>query len=60
MQTQVMCPTCQGIGKIYTKDGKTIPGGVETHKEQLVVKVPPSIKDNVYIKHTGQGDDGQG
>ena len=60
MQTQVVCPSCQGIGNIYTKDGKTIPGGVASHKEKLTVKIPEAIKDNVYIKHTGRGDDGYG
>lgn len=59
MQTQNICPTCQGTWKIYTKDGKTIPGGLEVVKENLEVTIPEGIKDNVYIRHTGKGDDGR-
>ena len=58
MQTQNVCPTCQGTGKIYTKDGKTIPGGLEITKENIEVNIPEGIKDGVYIRHTGKGDDG--
>ncbi len=58
MQTQNVCPTCQWTGKIYTKDGKTISGGLEVVKEEIEVNIPEGIKDNVYIRHTGKGDDG--
>lgn len=58
IQTQTICPHCQGTGKTYTKDGKTIPGGLEITKETLEVNVPAGIKDNVHIRHTGKGDDG--
>ena len=56
MQTQNVCPTCQWSGKLYTKDGKRVPGGLETQTEQVVVKVPSGIKDSVYIKYTWKGD----
>ena len=58
MQTQNICPSCQGTWKLYTKDGKTIPWGLEVIKEEIEVTIPEGIKDNVYIRHTGKGDDG--
>lgn len=58
MQTQNVCPTCQGTGKTYTKDGKSIPGGLEVVKEDIEINVPEGIKDNVYIRHSGKGDAG--
>jgi len=58
MQTQNICPTCQWSGKLYTKNGKKIPGGLEITKEELTVNIPASINDGVYIRHTGKGDTG--
>lgn len=60
MQTQNVCPTCQWSGKLYTKNGKKIPGGLETITEELEVKVPAGVKDNVYIRYSGKWDNGQG
>lgn len=56
MQTQNICPTCQWSGKLYTKNGKRIPGGLEITKEEITVNIPSWIKDGVYIRHTGKGD----
>ena len=58
MQTQNICPTCQWSGKLYTKNGKRIPGGLEIAKEELTVNIPAAINDSVYIRHTGKGDTG--
>lgn len=58
MQTQNICPNCQGTGKSYSKDGKTIPGGLEVIKEEIEVNIPEGIKDNVYIRHSNKGDEG--
>jgi molecular chaperone DnaJ len=52
MQTQNICPTCAGSGKLYTKDGKKIPGGLETSREEVTVNVPAGIKDGVYIRYS--------
>lgn len=58
--TQVICPDCQGIGHVYTKNGKVIPGGLETTKQEVEVNIPAGIKDGVYIRHVHKGDDGIG
>ncbi len=58
MQTQNICPTCQWSGKLYTKNGKKIPWGLEITKEELTINIPAGIKDGVYIRHTGKGDTG--
>lgn len=56
MQTQNICPTCQWSGSLYTKDGKKMPGWLETIYEEIEVKVPSAIKDNVYIRYANKGD----
>ena len=56
MQTQNICPTCQWSGKLYTKNGKKIPGGLETATEEIEVKVPAGIKDGVYMRYSGKWD----
>ncbi len=58
MQTQNICPTCQWSGKLFIKNGKKIPWGLEVIKEELTVNVPAGIKDGVYIRHTGKWDGG--
>ena len=61
MQTQTACPTCQGYGKIFTKDGKTISnGGLQEQKETVEIKIPAGIKDDAYIKYPSKGDAGIG
>ncbi|HRX63561.1 MAG TPA: DnaJ C-terminal domain-containing protein [Candidatus Absconditabacterales bacterium] len=60
MQTQTVCPECGGSGKIYFKDGKQLSdGGLEEVKEILEIKIPAGIKDDVYLKYSGKGDDGK-
>lgn len=58
MQTQTICPTCHGVGKLYKKDWKTFPGWVESQKETIDITIPEGIKDGVYIRHSGKWDDG--
>ncbi|MFA7717704.1 MAG: DnaJ C-terminal domain-containing protein [Candidatus Absconditabacterales bacterium] len=59
MQSQTACPHCGGIGKIYTKDGKTLPaGGLEKNKEIVEMKIPAGIREGQYIKFVGKGNDG--
>ncbi|MDR0649922.1 MAG: hypothetical protein LBG59_00505 [Candidatus Peribacteria bacterium] len=60
-QTQVVCPTCHGYGKIFTKDGKVLNnGGLEQQKETITIKIPAGIKDDAFIKYPGKGNDGIG
>ena len=59
MQSQVACRNCGWIGKIYTKDGRTLPAwGLHKDKEILEVKIPAGIKDGAYIKYTNKWNDG--
>ena len=61
MNTQSPCPTCQGFGKIFKKDGKTVPnGGLELQKDTLEIKIPAGIKDDAYLKFQGKGNAGVG
>lgn len=58
MQTQWVCPECSGIGRTYSKDGKTIESPFESQKEIVDVKIPEGINDGVYIKFAGKGNQG--
>ena len=59
MQSQVACPTCGGVGKIYTKDGKTLPAwGLEKWREVVDVQIPAGIREGQYIKFAGKWNDG--
>ncbi|MDR2415306.1 MAG: hypothetical protein LBD75_01475 [Candidatus Peribacteria bacterium] len=60
-QTQVVCPTCHGYGKIFTKEGKMLAnGGLEQQKETITIKIPAGIKDDAFIKYPAKGNDGIG
>ncbi|MDR2190720.1 MAG: hypothetical protein LBP53_06145 [Candidatus Peribacteria bacterium] len=60
-QTQVVCPTCHGYGKIFTKNGKPLAnGGLEEQKETISIKIPAGIKDDAFIKYPEKGNDGIG
>lgn len=59
MQTQVACDRCHGVGQIFTKNWKEIgAGGLEDKKEIIQIKIPAGIKDQVYLKYTGKGNEG--
>ncbi|GHW02259.1 chaperone protein DnaJ [candidate division SR1 bacterium] len=61
INTQVACPTCQGFGKLFKKDGKLIGnGGLTQKKETMEIKIPAGIKDDAYLKYAGMGDAGIG
>ncbi len=56
MQTQVACEHCQGLGKIFKKDGKVLAWGPLVDKEEIIdVKIPTGIKDGVYLKYAEKG-----
>lgn len=57
MQTQTACEKCQGLGKIFKKDGKVLEAGPLIEKQEVIdVKIPAGIKDGVYLKYTEKGD----
>jgi molecular chaperone DnaJ len=61
MQTQAYCPTCNGLGKIFTKNGKKVDtAGLEQHKETMEIKIPAGIKNDAYLKYAGRGNAGIG
>ena len=58
MQSQTACRACGGMGKTYTKDGKTLPpGGLEQAREVVEIKIPAGIREGAYIKFAGKGND---
>lgn len=61
MQSQAACRNCGWVGKVYTKDGKTLAaGGLEKHREEIEVSIPAWIKEWAYIKYSGKWNDGMG
>lgn len=61
MQNQVSCPTCGGIGKIFTKNGKTLNNWwLEKEKETLEIKIPAGIHTGAYIKFADKGNESSG
>ncbi|MCS6982672.1 MAG: J domain-containing protein [Candidatus Absconditabacterales bacterium] len=58
MFAQASCNSCGGSGKIFTKDGKRLAsGGLEKVNTDVTVKIPAGIKDGVFIKYAGKGDE---
>ncbi len=58
MQSQVACSSCGGIGKIFTKNGKTLDNWwLEKEKETLEVKIPAGIHSGAYIKFADKGNE---
>ncbi|MDR0607239.1 MAG: hypothetical protein LBG52_02550 [Candidatus Peribacteria bacterium] len=61
MQAQNVCPTCQGYGKIFMKNGQTLAnGGLEEVTTTLEIKIPAGIKNDAYLKYAGKGNAGIG
>ena len=59
MQTQAPCPSCQGAGVHYLRDGKQIAGGgLEQRSETIKVKIPAGIKSESRIRYAGMGNAG--
>jgi molecular chaperone DnaJ len=59
MQSQVACRECDGVGKIFMKDGKVLPAWwLQSAKEILEAKIPAGIHEWAYIKYTGKWNDG--
>jgi molecular chaperone DnaJ len=60
IQTQSVCPHCDGEGKIYSQKCVTC-GGSGVHHEQVSIKVriPAGINNGESIRLSGQGEAGQ-
>ncbi len=59
MQSQWACPECDGAGRSYTKDGKTVGNGwLEETKQDIQIKIPAGIKAGSKIRYPGMGNDG--
>ncbi len=57
MQSQAGCPTCEGAGKEYYKDGNKLEhGGLEEQKESISVNIPAWIKSWSKIRYPGKGN----
>ncbi len=60
MQTQSVCPVCGWSWNLYFKNGKKLENGwLEEIKEILEIKIPAWINNDVYLKYSGKGNDGQ-
>lgn len=60
IQTQTICPTCQGEGKIYSEKCSKCRGtGINREQTKLTVKIPAGINTGESIRLSGQGEAGQ-
>lgn len=60
MQVQVICPSCQGEGKNYSKKCTKCKGhGIVRDMVKLKVKIPAGINDGEVIRLSGQGEAGE-
>ena len=59
MQTQSVCPDCQGEGKIIKNKCHLCGGtGVQTGDEVVEVKIPAGVQDGMVLNVPGKGDAG--
>ncbi|NCB20676.1 MAG: molecular chaperone DnaJ [Clostridia bacterium] len=60
IQTQVVCPDCNGEGKKASKDCHTCRGEGRTRQEDKIkIKIPAGIKDGESIRLSTYGDAGE-
>lgn len=58
MQSQAPCPSCEGVGQEYYKNGTKISSGwLETKKTKIKVKIPAGIKSWSKIRYPGKGNE---
>lgn len=58
MQTQVTCQRCQGSGKIFIKNNKeTSFWWLEKKTQSMSINIPAGIKNGVFIKYSGMGNE---
>lgn len=60
MQTQAVCPKCQGQGKIIKDKCKKCSGdGVVMGEEVVTVKIPAGVQDGMQLSMSGYGNAGK-
>lgn len=58
-QTAVVCPDCQGQGKIHEQKCKECKGeGVVRKKETINIEIPAGVEDGMTLKMSGYGQAG--
>lgn len=57
MQTQSVCPDCQGEGKIITKKCTHCNGeGVSTQEEVITINIPAGVAEGMQLSMSGKGN----
>lgn len=57
VQTQAVCPTCQGSGTIPEKNCHVCGGdGIRRKKEKVKVRIPAGIEDGQQLRLSGRGE----
>ena len=57
VQQQIMCPTCDGRGKVPEEKCHVCHGkGVQRGRQSLTVKIPAGIEDGAVIRLSGRGE----
>ncbi|MDR1698377.1 MAG: molecular chaperone DnaJ, partial [Prevotellaceae bacterium] len=57
MQTQSVCPTCHGEGKVITKKCKACNGeGVQTAEEVITINIPAGVMEGMQLSMNGKGN----
>lgn len=57
METQSLCDTCQGIGKVITTPCDTCKGDGRLQKEEIIpIKIPAGVKKGMQLSMQGYGN----
>lgn len=57
MQTQSVCPDCQGEGKIITKKCSHCNGeGISTQEEVITINIPAGVSEGMQLSMSGKGN----
>jgi len=57
MQTQSVCPDCQGDGKIITKKCTYCNGeGISTQEEVITINIPAGVAEGMQLSMSGKGN----
>jgi len=57
MQTQSVCPDCQGEGKIITKKCTNCNGeGISTQEEVISINIPAGVAEGMQLSMSGKGN----